>query len=200
MSIITNANKPFCKFCFDSGKPDYNTHWLRETMDKKSVVCCPELKKIKCRYCKEAGHTISYCKVLKEKERQSSLSKRTKPSISSDGFTMVIKPTTTLKKKSQVKISTASLSGMFAALECEDADEERPATEIRALKTSFEPMELEPTSSYLQAVKYGIRAAPELEKEFHTDQDQDQDQDQGQKPELKLVYERGAINWADECE
>ena len=84
-----------------------------------------------------------------------------------------------------------------SALECEDTEEEKPTTEIRQVKTSFE---LEPTTAYLQAVKYGIRAAPELEKEFHMETDKDQDQDQKEKPELKLVYQRGAINWADECE
>jgi hypothetical protein len=171
-------------------------------MDRQSVICCPELKKINCRYCKESGHTISYCKILKAKERSASLvgiSKSSKSVISSDGFTMVVNMKTHAKKKIEPE-SISTISGMFAGLMCDDDDDHDDhddddmkvhecADPIRSPATLWPNQsrvapELVVTSAYLQAVKYGVRAAPELEKEFNPDTTQ-----------LKFVYERGATGF-----
>jgi len=53
-----NNNKaPFCKVCFDSGKPD-TKHWVK---DRNGNVCCPTLLALKCRLCGQCGHTVKYC-------------------------------------------------------------------------------------------------------------------------------------------
>lgn len=55
---MNNNNKtPFCKVCFDSGKPD-TKHWVKESNGK---VCCPTLLALKCRLCGQCGHTVKYC-------------------------------------------------------------------------------------------------------------------------------------------
>jgi len=69
--------KPYCKVCFDAGKPEseYTSHWVRSLPDRsgKTKVTCPTLLSTECRYCYELGHTAKFCPVLeknnKEKER-----------------------------------------------------------------------------------------------------------------------------------
>ena len=55
---------PFCNMCFKAGKPasEYKSHRL---YNKASVVVCPYLLSIECRYCHEKGHTKSHCPILK---------------------------------------------------------------------------------------------------------------------------------------
>lgn len=73
----TVNKKPYCKVCFDAGKPEseYTSHWVRSLPDRngKSKVTCPTLLSTECRYCYELGHTAKFCLVLeknkKEKER-----------------------------------------------------------------------------------------------------------------------------------
>jgi hypothetical protein len=76
---INSANKkPYCKVCFDAGKPEseYASHWVRSLPDRngKSNVTCPTLLSTECRYCYELGHTAKFCPVLeknnKDKERK----------------------------------------------------------------------------------------------------------------------------------
>ena len=64
--------KKFCKVCQDAGKSEteYRSHFTRETVDPNSTVVCPTLLAQECRYCYKKGHTVKYCKVLKEKERE----------------------------------------------------------------------------------------------------------------------------------
>jgi hypothetical protein len=56
--------KPFCKVCYDSGKPEsaFNSHFVRETRDVNSRVVCPTLLALACRFCGARGHTVSKCK------------------------------------------------------------------------------------------------------------------------------------------
>ena len=48
-----------CSFC---KSPD---HWTR---DRQGKVVCPKLLCVKCKYCRETGHTIRHCPILKEKK------------------------------------------------------------------------------------------------------------------------------------
>jgi hypothetical protein len=54
---MNNNKSPFCKVCFDSGKPD-TKHWVK---DRNNKVCCPTLLALKCRLCGQCGHTVKYC-------------------------------------------------------------------------------------------------------------------------------------------
>ena len=51
--------------CYNLGLSSANTHWLRKDSNQNSPIICPVLLKTKCKFCKEYGHTISYCEKLK---------------------------------------------------------------------------------------------------------------------------------------
>ena len=70
-----SASKPmqkFCKVCQDAGKSEseYRSHFTRETRDPNSKVTCLTLLALECRYCYKNGHTVKYCPVLKDNEKQ----------------------------------------------------------------------------------------------------------------------------------
>jgi len=100
------AKKPYCKVCFDAGKPEseYTSHWVRTLPDHKgkSTVTCPTLLNTECRYCYQAGHTIKFCKILEKHTKERERADR-KPDNKQETKT-VSKPTNT-----------------FASL-CEDSD------------------------------------------------------------------------------
>ena len=58
----------FCKVCKDAGKSEqeYTNHSVRNNQGK---VLCPTLLNQSCKYCKNTGHTVKYCEVLKLKEK-----------------------------------------------------------------------------------------------------------------------------------
>jgi len=67
------TKKPYCKVCFDAGKPEseYTSHWVRTLPDRsgKTTVTCPTLLNTECRYCNQSGHTIKFCKVLEKQNK-----------------------------------------------------------------------------------------------------------------------------------
>ena len=54
---------PFCKVCYDSGKPYhlYSSHYVKDKPGSSGVVVCPTLLKIVCQNCGCRGHTTRYC-------------------------------------------------------------------------------------------------------------------------------------------
>lgn len=75
MSCRTNSTHsykktPFCKVCKDAGlsKEEYTSHYVKDQPGPHGRVVCPTLLSQKCRYCKNAGHTVKYCPVLKQRE------------------------------------------------------------------------------------------------------------------------------------
>ena len=67
--VKTAPIQKYCKVCHDAGKSEseYRSHFIRETRDPNSKVTCPTLLNLECRFCFKRGHTVKYCKVLKEK-------------------------------------------------------------------------------------------------------------------------------------
>ena len=57
-----------CTFCRNKGIKEPHDHTIRDFTKNKSPILCPELLKIQCNYCKEKGHTVTYCKILKDKK------------------------------------------------------------------------------------------------------------------------------------
>ena len=58
-----NQQAKFCAVCHASGRPGYDTHYVRaDKFDRSSAITCPYLLSIECRICGESGHTSSYCK------------------------------------------------------------------------------------------------------------------------------------------
>lgn len=99
MSKITSANKssakkPYCKVCFDAGKPesDYTSHWVKSLPDKSgnTKITCPTLLDTECRFCFKLGHTAKFCPVIeknnksREKAQRAAETKQNKQKVSSN--------------------------------------------------------------------------------------------------------------------
>ena len=59
MAYATTASKKFCKFCYDSGRGDFDSHCTR---DRSGKLTCRFLASICCTRCGDNGHTVKYCK------------------------------------------------------------------------------------------------------------------------------------------
>jgi hypothetical protein len=110
----TSATK-YCKVCQDAGKPEseYRSHFTRENKDPNSKVCCPTLLALECRYCFKAGHTIKYCKILQDNEKNK---KRWEQEAKN-------KPVVTEKKQFSEK-KTLTAINKFSYLDDEDSENE----------------------------------------------------------------------------
>jgi len=65
--VQLTEKKQFCKMCFDAKRDGYDTHYLKDFTGPEVKITCPYLLGLQCNYCKEQGHTISYCPILKMK-------------------------------------------------------------------------------------------------------------------------------------
>jgi hypothetical protein len=69
-----NANKKFCKVCFDAKKDEsvYTSHTVKSKDIKtgQMATTCVTLLALECRYCFKSGHTVKFCETLKENERK----------------------------------------------------------------------------------------------------------------------------------
>jgi hypothetical protein len=70
----TAPKKPYCKVCFDAGKPEsmYTSHWVRSLPDAygNSKVTCPTLLETECRFCYKLGHTTKFCPAIEQNKKQ----------------------------------------------------------------------------------------------------------------------------------
>ena len=57
-----------CTFCLKKGIKGPHNHKIRDFSKKGNPITCPELINLTCNYCKCKGHTVNYCKILKEKK------------------------------------------------------------------------------------------------------------------------------------
>jgi hypothetical protein len=66
------VNIPFCKVCYDAGLPvaDYTDHFVKNQPGPGGKVVCPTLLAQKCLVCGIAGHTSSYCPLMRLLESQ----------------------------------------------------------------------------------------------------------------------------------
>jgi hypothetical protein len=75
-SNATSMKKPFCKVCYDVGKPesDYTSHYVRSLPDRNghTMVTCPTLMSTECRYCGNYGHTNKFCPIASNKKQKQS--------------------------------------------------------------------------------------------------------------------------------
>ncbi len=67
-ATVSTTNKPFCKICYDTGKPKelYTSHYVKDIPGAFGKVVCPTLLATECRYCRKKGHTISKCPLLQK--------------------------------------------------------------------------------------------------------------------------------------
>ena len=68
--MMSSNKTPFCGVCYKAGKAKdvYTNHWTRASSDPKSKVTCPTILNTVCKYCKEKGHTMKYCRMLNDKK------------------------------------------------------------------------------------------------------------------------------------
>jgi hypothetical protein len=64
------SRKPFCKVCFDAGKPEseFTCHFVKDQPGPLGKVVCPTLLATECRYCRKPGHFKSHCPALQQKQ------------------------------------------------------------------------------------------------------------------------------------
>ena len=112
------VNAPFCKVCHDAGKPEseYTSHFVKDIPGATGVVVCPTLLAQQCGYCHTAGHTVSYCKLLKQHQKAKEHYDRKPEFLETKAKTAVQEPK---KNKSA-----------FAAL-AEDSDDEIDAKVVK---------------------------------------------------------------------
>jgi hypothetical protein len=118
------AVKPFCKVCHDAGKPEseYTSHFVKSAPGIGGVVVCPTLLAQECGYCHTAGHTVSYCKLLKQHQKSKEHYNRKCDFLETQSKTAV--PATKQNKSS------------FAAL-AEDSDDENDAKVVKQAICEF---------------------------------------------------------------
>ena len=133
------VNAPFCKVCHDAGKPEseYTSHFVKDIPGATGVVVCPTLLAQQCGYCHTAGHTVSYCKLLKQHQKSKEHYNRKCDFLESKTKTAVQEP----KKHKSV----------FAAL-AEDSDDEIDAKVVCAFPALCEIKHLEKPKSISYAV------------------------------------------------
>lgn len=105
-----NIKPKYCKVCHDTGKDEktYTSHYVRETPDPTSRIVCPTLLSMECKYCYKKGHTVKFCKVIKNRSYKSNRSTKFIPT----------------EKKETKPIS----NNMYALLESDDNEVELEAT------------------------------------------------------------------------
>ena len=62
----------FVRYVFNAGKPEseYRSHFVKSEIGRNGYVVCPLIKSLKCKYCRELGHTVKYCPVLENRGKQ----------------------------------------------------------------------------------------------------------------------------------
>ena len=161
----------FCKVCFDAGKSEteYTSHFVKDRPGKGGLVVCPTINNVECRYCHQVGHTVKYCKMIEEKEKQAkkfnALKQITNKNISSNKNTNIISNTNPFEilmnddnddmmndqydqYESVSSISTKKISGWAAVLANPAPIQEAKTESIQEAKT--EQNEDTPNSSVVE--------------------------------------------------
>jgi hypothetical protein len=149
--FINNAiKKPFCKVCFDAGKPesDYTSHRVRSLpdMNGKTTVTCPVLASTECRYCYNFGHTTKFCTVLEENKKKADKAK----SIAIKAQRAAERAAAAHQQATSRKETDLKYAGKFAGLEEED---EQPESEIIEVTVAIKQAEF-PTLGQKKEVRF----------------------------------------------
>lgn len=175
-SNIQQTKKPYCKVCFDAGKPEseYTSHWVRSLPDRsgKTNITCPTLLNTECRYCYKRGHTAKFCPALKKQNIEKAKAER-KPSIVSkpkmeenrsvNPFAALDDSDSETNKKVSNK-TNAPLTGCRAISEASDSEDDRapkpkPLTGYAAMaaKQAPEPVKSDGLLLLTKNIKYSTR-------------------------------------------
>ena len=128
--MSSNSN---CSFCIKKGIKGPHDHKIRDFSKKGNPITCPELINLTCNYCKGKGHTVAYCKILKEKHIH-----KEEPTISSNKRNILNNHSQEVKESISNKLQkTNILTSMFDALDVEETDFDKPITKSWANITSL---------------------------------------------------------------
>lgn len=114
IAVKSNAsakrNAMYCKVCADAKKPAdvIASHNVKDASGKNT---CPTLASQSCKYCKEIGHTVKYCKSLADKNKITNHVPNT--------------ATNTQKRVTQTALVTDT-NGFSALYQDSDSEEEEP--------------------------------------------------------------------------
>lgn len=113
IAVKSNApkrNAMYCKVCADAKKPAdvIASHNVKDASGKNT---CPTLASQSCKYCKEIGHTVKYCKTLADKNKVANHVPNT--------------ATNTQKRVTQTALVTDT-NGFSALYQDSDSEEEEP--------------------------------------------------------------------------
>jgi len=143
-NVAKSEQKPFCKMCYDAKRSGYDTHYLKEFSGPTPVVTCPYLLALKCNYCKNSGHTISYCDVLKAKKVEDGGETTRRPTQNGhffiqrgekDSTTPVPVPAPIVERKQQN--NTMFLKNKFGALDIQEEESEEEEVVQQELESEF---------------------------------------------------------------
>jgi len=132
MSKAVSAKKPYCKVCYDAGKPEkeYTSHWVKDTNGK---IICSTLLNTECRFCHKLGHTAKFCDAIKKRVNYRS-------------------EYTPKKEKKEKKDNTIITSNKFEIL-CDDEEEEPVVTTIIPRKECWADIAAKPKKIEEKVVK-----------------------------------------------
>lgn len=81
--VFDTKKTTFCKVCHDAKRDGYDTHYVKNHDGK---VTCPYLLSLNCNYCRNPGHTVKYCDVLKNRKQNEKYERRPQ-TYTRDGWT-----------------------------------------------------------------------------------------------------------------
>jgi len=141
-SVKTNASSAkrtakYCKVCADAKKPAdvVASHNVKDASGKNT---CPTLASQSCKYCKEIGHTVKYCKSLADKNK----------------IAAYVPPATTPKRVVQPD-AIPNANGFSALYQDSDSEEEEEEPESFPALSNTNPVHIRPnttTISYASAL------------------------------------------------
>lgn len=122
MTFKKTTQKAFCKVCHDAGKSEaeYTNHFVKSEPGPKGKVVCPTLLSLKCSYCQDNGHTVSYCIQLQQNKKNKEKNERA----------YVYQSASTKKEQFTEK---KALANRFEALDEEELEEGEEKDEFPAL-------------------------------------------------------------------
>ena len=111
-AMNANSMSLFCKFCYDSGRGDFDNH---NTRSRDGKLACKYLASVCCTRCGENGHTVKYCRAKYSTDNLSV----------GDDWNVVTNPRvrSSSNKKMEVRDranSVSRLGGAFSALLMDD--------------------------------------------------------------------------------
>jgi hypothetical protein len=121
---VQATKKPYCKVCFDAGKPEteYSSHRTRTLPDRngKTTVTCPTLLNTECRFCFKLGHTTKYCPAIEQNRKEKERADR--------------KERAEAVEKSKPKVQEKKPSSSFAVLCCDsDSEDEEKVSKVKVI-------------------------------------------------------------------